>query len=230
MESQGRSSDASESRKVLVVYREISEVQPYARALEAAGAEPVLEEARAGLQIGSAGGLLLTGGDDVNPQLYGENARPETEPPDDERDAVEAALIDEALTRDLPLLAICRGLQILNVRLGGTLIQHLPTAARHVRRTPDRGLPAHGVAIQPGTRLAAIAQRESWQVNSRHHQAIARLGGGLRVSAVDPEDNTIEAIEYPERRYVVAVQWHPENQAPQDPEQRKLFQSFVAAL
>jgi putative glutamine amidotransferase len=218
------------SGKVLVVYRELREVQPYARALEAAGAEPVLAKARTGLGMGSAGGILLTGGDDVNPKLYGENAAPETESPDDERDAVEAALIDEALKRDLPLLAICRGLQILNVRLGGSLIQHLPGAERHVRRTPDRGLPAHRVSITPGTKLAAIAGRETWEVNSRHHQAIARLGRGLQVSARDTDDGTIEAIEYRDRRYVLAVQWHPENQAVDDPEQRKLFQSFAASL
>ncbi len=148
------------------------------------------------------------------------------EVPDKERDAAEAALIDEALARDVPVLAICRGMQILNVHLGGSLIQHLPTAARHVRRTPDRGLPAHSVIIEPGTMLAGIAKKESWEVNSRHHQAVARLGKGLQ----DAEDGTIEGIELPGRRYVLAVQWHPENQQPDDPEQRKLFASFAQAL
>ena len=218
------------SRAILVVYREFSEAQPYARAVEIAGALPVLEEARPGLTTGECSGLLLTGGCDVNPALYGEDAGPETQQPDDERDAVEGALIDEALARDLPLLAICRGMQILNVHLGGALVQHLPGAARHVRRTPDRGLPAHRVVIEPGTLLASIAQRETWEVNSRHHQAVARLGSGLRVCARDPEDGAIEAIELPGRRYVLAVQWHPENQAPEDPEQRRLFQSFAGAL
>jgi putative glutamine amidotransferase len=218
------------SPKVLVVYRESADVQPYARALESVGAESVLAEARAGLAIGPCCGLLLTGGGDVAPALYGESASPETEPPDPERDAVEAALIDEALARDLPLLAICRGMQILNVHLGGGLVQHLPTAAHHVRRTTDRSLPAHRVAIEPGTLLANIAGRDTWEVNSRHHQAVARLAGGLKICARDPEDGTIEAIELPARRYVLAVQWHPENQAANDPEQRKLFQSFAAAL
>ena len=78
--------------------------------------------------------------------------------------------------------------------------------------------------------LADIAQRATWDVNSRHHQAVARLGRGVRVSARDPEDGTVEAIELPGKRYVVAVQWHPENQAVDDPEQRKLFDSFAAAL
>ncbi|MCU1337211.1 MAG: peptidase [Bryobacterales bacterium] len=218
------------SETILVVYRELSAAQPYARALEAAGVQPLLEEARPGLEIGRCSGLLLTGGTDVNPALYGEPAGPVTEQPDEERDSVEAALIDEALARDLPLLAICRGMQMLNVRLGGSLIQHLPGASRHVRRTPDKGLPAHHVTIEPGTLLAGIAQRETWEVNSRHHQAVARLGSGLRVSAKDPEDGVIEAIELPGRRYVLAVQWHPENQAAEDPEQRRLFENFADAL
>ena len=218
------------SARVLVVYRESAEVQPYARAMESVGAEPVLEEARSGLTIGSCRGLLLTGGGDVDPALYGEIASPETEPPDPERDAVEAALIDEALARDLPLLGICRGMQLLNVHLGGSLVQHLPTAGRHVRRTSDRSLPAHRVVIEPGSMLASIAHQETWGVNSRHHQAVARLASGLRVCASDPEDGTVEAIELPARRYVLAVQWHPENQASNDPEQRNLFESFAAAL
>jgi gamma-glutamyl-gamma-aminobutyrate hydrolase PuuD len=218
------------SASVLVVYRKLSEVQPYAQAVENTRMQPVLEEARAGLAIGECSGLLLTGGTDVDPGLYGESAAPETDSPDKERDAVEAALIDEALARDVPVLAICRGMQILNVHLGGSLIQHLPSAVRHVRRTPDRGLPAHRVIIEPGTMLASIAHKESWEVNSRHHQAVGRLGNGLRVCAKDAEDGTVEGIELPGRRYVLAVQWHPENQQADDPEQRKLFQSFAAAL
>jgi gamma-glutamyl-gamma-aminobutyrate hydrolase PuuD len=84
--------------------------------------------------------------------------------------------------------------------------------------------------IEPGSMLASIAHREMWEVNSRHHQAVARLASGFEVCAKDPEDGTVEAIELPARRYVLAVQWHPENQASNDPEQRNLFQSFAAAL
>ena len=218
------------TQKVLVVYREAADVEPYARAIESVGAEPLLQEARPGLKIGSCSGLLLTGGSDVDPWLYGEAPSRETEPPDPDRDTAEGALIDEALARDLPLLAICRGMQILNVHLGGSLIQHLPTAARHVRRTADKSLSAHRVAIEPGTLLAGIARSEQWDVNSRHHQAVARIAPGLRLSARDPEDGTIEAVELPLRRFVLAVQWHPENQAPGDASQRSLFESFAAAL
>lgn len=216
--------------RVLIVYRERAEVEPYGQAMESVGAEYVFEEVRTGLTIGPSCGLVLTGGGDVDPALYGEIASPETEPPDPERDVVEAALIDEALAHDLPLLGICRGMQLLNVHRGGSLIQHLPTAIRHVRRTTDRSLPAHCVAIQPGTLLSGIARTETWQVNSRHHQAVARLADGFRVCASDPEDGTIEAIELHTRRFVLGVQWHPENQALNDPEQRNLFKSFAAAL
>ena len=202
----------------------------YAHALEAVGAEPLLHEARVGLEIGACAGLLLTGGGDVDPLLYGETPGPETDPPDPDRDASEAALIDEALARGLPLLAICRGMQILNVHLGGNLIQHLPTAARHVRSTADKSLAAHRVAIEPGTLLASIARGETWDVNSRHHQAVARLAPGLRVCARDVEDGTIEGVELPRRRFVLGVQWHPENQAPADSGQHRLFESFAAAL
>ena len=218
------------TKKVLVVYRKAADVEPYACAIEAVGVAPLLQEARPGLKIGPCGGLLLTGGSDVDPLLYGETRSPETEPPDPDRDAAEGALIDEALARDLPLLAICRGMQILNVHLGGSLVQHLPTAARHVRRTADKSLPAHRVEIEHGTLLSSIARSESWEVNSRHHQAVARIAPGMRVCARDPEDGTIEAIELPVRRFVLAVQWHPENQAPGNGSQRNLFESFAATL
>lgn len=220
----------SVSKSALVVYRYLPEAIPYAQALTAAGVEPVLEEAWQGMRLGSRDGLLLTGGGDINPRLYGELPAPETEPADDDRDAAEAALIDDALACGVALLAICRGMQMLNVRLGGTLTQHLRDTERHVRRTPDPGAPAHTVRIEPGTLLAAIAGRETWEVNSRHHQAVSRLGRGLRVGAVDPETETIEAIEVAGARFVIGVQWHPENQAPTDPEQHRLFQRFAQAV
>src|SRR5262249_24111107 len=156
------------------------EAEPYADALQLAGMEPVLREPKPGIELEGCRGLLLTGGGDVSPSLYGETARPETQPPDPERDAVEGDLIDAAMATVLPLLANCRGMQIVDVHLGGSLVQHLPTADRHVRRTTDRSLPAHQVTIEPGTKLSAIAQRPSWSVNSRHHQAVGRLADGLQ--------------------------------------------------
>jgi putative glutamine amidotransferase len=208
---------------------------PYEEALRDVGIEPVL--IRPGVNQANdeiptdVSGLVLMGGTDVNPARYGESRRSETDTSDDARDDLECALIKNALDRDLPLLAICRGIQILNVQHGGTLVQHLDSTARHRVRTADRGLPAHQVDIVPGTKLAAIAgEPRKWDVNSRHHQAIGRLGDGLRVSARDPEDGTIEAVERPDKRFVVGVEWHPENMSARDERQAKLFRAFAAAL
>ncbi len=205
--------------------------RPYQEALRAVGIE--LVPVMAAPMPADAAGLLLMGGSDVNPARYGETRIGHTEEADDARDELECALIEEVLARDLPLLAICRGLQILNVQQGGTLIQHLPTTARHRQRTEDRGTPVHQVEIIPGTALASIACGSSnWDVNSRHHQAIDRPGEGLRISARDPEDGTIEAVEHagPGKRFVIGVQWHPENMSATDPHQARLFQAFADAL
>jgi putative glutamine amidotransferase len=202
------------------------ESQPYEEALRAVGIEPVLVSPEtfawtAGDIPEAASGLLLMGGSDVNPARYAEARHPETQDPDDPRDELECALIKEALARD----------QILNVAHGGSLVQHLDSTERHRRRTENRGLPAHRVEIVPGTHLASILEGVlTLDVNSRHHQAIARLGDGLLVSARDPEDGTIEAVEQPDKRFVVGVEWHPENMAPTDPLQARLFQAFAQAL
>src|ERR1019366_2606801 len=130
--------------------------RPYEEALRDAGIEPVL--IRPGADIPTdVSGLFLMGGTDVNPARYGEPRHSETDTPDDARDELECALIQKFIARDLPLLAICRGIQILNVQHGGTLVQHLDSTARHRVKTADRGLPAHRVEIVPGTKLAAIA-------------------------------------------------------------------------
>ena len=228
--------------KVLMVsaspdHRRPGDTDPYEDALRAAGVEPVIvcaEDPAASSPstlLDRAAGLLLIGGCDVNPARYDEEPAPDTEQSDSGRDELECALIQQALQRDLPLLGICRGLQILNVQHGGTLVQHLDSTVRHRRRTPDRSLPAHPIRIVPGTLLASLAGESlTWDVNSRHHQAIARLGAGLRVSARDPQDETIEAVERPDKRFCIAVQWHPENQSPTDPRQASLFRAFAAAL
>ncbi len=203
---------------------------PYRDALLAAGVNPMLQEANRPLSLNGFEGLVLTGGPDVDPVLYGETREAETDQPDRERDAVEASLLEEALTRDLPVLAICRGLQILNVCQGGTLIQHLHPPQRHQRTDGGRDQPVHEVAIEKGTLLAQIAGTDTWRVNSRHHQAVRRVAGSLRVSAFDSQDGIVEALEHPERRFVLAVQWHPEDQALVDPRQLEIFRSFGAAL
>jgi putative glutamine amidotransferase len=213
-----------------VVYREIARLQPYLAALGAAGLDPVPVAAGPAVSLSDCDGLVLVGGSDVDPMRYGEARRPETEEPDKARDAAELTLLEHALERDLPVLAICRGLQLLNVFHGGSLIQHLNPVERHQRADGDHGLPAHAVTIVPNTLLSTIAGAPTWQVNSRHHQAVKTVGKALRVSAVDAEDGTVEALERPDKRFVLAVQWHPEDQAPRDPEQAKIFQSFAAAV
>jgi gamma-glutamyl-gamma-aminobutyrate hydrolase PuuD len=203
---------------------------PYEEALRDAGIEPFLIEPGSAIPADVCG-LLLMGGSDVNPVRYGEVRHSETDDPDDARDELECALIEDFLRRDLPLLAICRGVQILNVQHGGTLVQHLDSTERHRVKTTDRGLPAHKVEVMPGTKLAAITcEPLILDVNSRHHQAIAKPGNGLRISAHDPEDGTIEAVERPDKRFVVGVQWHPENQSPRDECQARLFRAFAALL
>lgn len=177
---------------------------PYQAALRAVGLEPVditPEQPRSSLD--GLAGLVLSGGSDLG------------EHPD--RDALEHALIAEALCLDLPVLGICRGLQILNVHLGGSLHRDIPN-----HREP------HDVSIEPGSRLATIAGGLHCPVNSRHHQAIDRPAAGLLVTA-RAGDGIIEAVEDPSRPFLIAVQWHPEDLVDQ-PVHRRLFEAFAEAL
>lgn len=222
-------------RKVLAVcgsagHWRSGESQPYVDAARAAGIEPVVISPGDPVPHGWSG-LLLFGGSDVNPARYGEAPHEKTDSPDDARDELECKLIADSLEHDLPILAICRGAQILNVKLGGSLKQHLDSTARHQQRPTDKSQPAHQAEIAPGTLLAEIEGGPlTITVNSRHHQAVARPGEGLRISAHDPEDNTIEAVELPGKRFVLGVQWHPENMYASDPRQARLFEAFAAAL
>lgn len=213
--------------RVLIPYRNAEKVRPYVEAVRLGGAEPVPALVSPYVCLDGFAGLLLTGGTDVNSRLYGEATQPETDPPDDERDELEMALIEEAIEKDLPLFAICRGLQILNVYHDGTLIQHL-SSGEH-KKTVNKAEPVHRVAIEPNTLLAGIADATEWQVNSRHHQAVGSVGTGLLVSARGGEDGIIEALERPGKRFVLAVQWHPEDQIPRCPEQLRLFHRFAEA-
>ena len=215
-------------KRVLLPYRDARKLPAYEAAVRAAGLDPHSVPASGKVSLDGFAGLVLLGGSDVNPKLYGQSPQSETDAPDDERDTVELELIDQAVRRDLPILAICRGLQILNVYHGGTLIQHL-ASRRHDPETDDPSIAAHQISIGADSALARIAQTQSWHVNSRHHQAVDKIGAGLRLSAMDTEDGAIEALERPDRTFVIAVQWHPEDQVPKDPEQRKLFQSFAEA-
>ncbi len=217
------------SKRVLVPFRHLKKVKPYVDALLSVGVEPVPADVAQRPELGDSAGLLLMGGSDVNPARYRELPVPETEPPDDQRDEEEWRLIDQALARDLPIFAICRGLQILNAHHGGTLVQHL-ASTRHDIDGDNKGAAAHEVQIEPASLLGQIAGVSRWCVNSRHHQAADRVGDALRVVARDPQDGTIEALEQPGKRFVLAVQWHPEDQVSQYPEQLRLFRRFAEAL
>jgi len=210
--------------RVALATRSEDKAEPYCAALRAAGLEPVTFEPGCPESLDSVAGLVLSGGTDVDPALYGEAPAPKTEPPDRERDDYESELLRSALARNLPVLAICRGLQLFNVVRGGTLIQHLPDTAKHRQKTG--GEPVHEAVVEG--RLAEVLGAEKVQVNSRHHQSIDRVGDGMVVTARDPEDGVIEGFVYPAARFAMGVQWHPENMV-EDEHQVRLFSAFARA-
>jgi putative glutamine amidotransferase len=182
---------------------------------QAAGADAVLDRIDA---------LVLTGGADVDPRRYGEAPGERTSAPRVMRDEWEVALAQAALRRDVPLLAICRGLQVINVALGGSLHQHLPAVTGHEGHQPAPGVfGAVEVDIEPGTRTAALIGPRT-RVSCHHHQALARLAPGLVVTG-RAGDGTVEAAEIDGATFAVAVQWHPE----EDSEDDRLFAALVAA-
>ncbi len=152
--------------------------------------------------------LLLTGGADVDPASYGAKPHPETSGTWPERDRFELALAHRALERDMPVLGICRGMQMLNVACGGTLDQHLDNTDRH-RHTPGT-FGDHEVRLEPGSLAHRAAGAETVPVKSHHHQGVAELGEDLKVTGWAVEDDTVEAIELPDRRFALGVLWHPE--------------------
>ncbi len=178
--------------------------------------------------------LLLGGGVDVDPLRYG-HARLEngTVEVDAERDRIDFDLFREARRRGVPVFGICRGLQVVNVALGGSLVQDIPAGRPsdvvHQRTKEEKTRRDHAVAVAPGTRLAALAEAPEVLVNSRHHQAIEKVAPGLAVSGTAP-DGLAEAVEAAGGPWLVAVQWHPENLAPGgDPLSRRLFAEFAQA-
>ena len=191
----------------------------YVRSVEGAGLVPVVippltDPSHAGEIVDAAGGLLLTGGEDVDPARYGASPHPVLQTINAARDATEVALLAAARERRLPVLAICRGIQILNVALGGTLVQDLsserPSEVKH-DQPHDRAARTHDVTIAAGSKLAVATGVTAMAVNSYHHQAIDRVGAGLRVTAT-ASDGVIEGGEVEDPAWwVLAVQWHPED-------------------
>ena len=200
----------------------------------ASGFTNPLEEAKqlAGEILDNCDGLMLSGGTDVDPEIFGEVPHTALGRVDGPRDPFEITLAREAVRRDLPVLGICRGLQVLNVAMGGTLIQDIPSdvpgATRH-EAGENRVEIAHEVEVEPGSKLAELLSATRVGVNSFHHQAAKRLGDGLVVSATCPKDGIIEGLEMPGRTFVVAVQWHPENFWRTSPAFDGLFSGFVEA-
>lgn len=215
---------------VAVTYRRADKLAPYLEAVRAVGLEPLPVSAQS-VPARPYKGLLLTGGTDVDPALYGEECQSEADKPDVERDELELALLQRALAEGIPVLAICRGMQLLNVAHGGSLIQHLANVEAHQIRPPavEAHAPVHTVDVEKGTRLARAIGDGMHGVNSRHHQAVGRLGAKLIVSA-RAEDGVIEGIERPDLRFVVGVQWHPEDRVKHDPRDLLLFEGFAEAL
>jgi len=205
----------------------------YLGGLEEAGALAVVippgREASIESLLDRLDGICLSGGPDLDPQSYGARPHPELGPIEPDLDRFELALARRADSREMPLLAICRGSQALNVIRGGTLHQHLPQISTDIahRQHQPGNQPTHPIEIKSGSRLEAILGAREIEVNSFHHQAIDRVGEGLVVSAVAP-DQTIEAIEDPSREFVIGVQWHAETLLDR-PFERALFRSFVEA-
>ena len=205
----------------------------YCNAVRHAGGLPILlphEPDAASDYVERIDGLIVTGGGfDVDPALFGAPTRHPTVTTKDRRTAFELAATRIALSREKPVLGICGGQQLLNVALGGTLIQHIPDeipGALPHRQPNPRDEPGHAVRVIPGTVLHRITGAERLAVNSAHHQAVNEAGPGLVIDAV-AEDGVVEGIEDPRHRFCVGVQWHPEfeiNEA-----DRRIFRAFIEA-
>ena len=206
-----------------------------AAVLEAGGMplvlSPLIGAARAAEALDGCGGLLLTGGADIEPARYAAAPSPALESVEPARDEFELALLAAARSRRMPVFAICRGLQLVNVAAGGTLWQDLPTEqpgpVAHRQAAPP-ATPTHAVRVAPGTRTAEFLGTGLLRVNSTHHQAVRVLGAGLRETAW-AEDGVVEAVESDDSgEWLVAVQWHPERGSAGATD-RALFSAFVAA-
>jgi len=198
----------------------------YVDSVEAAGGRALLvPPSRDGIEetLDALDGVVFSGGPDLDPDLYGQEPHDETFGVDPDRDRAELELLQAALARDMPVLAVCRGLQVMNVARGGDLVQHLPEIVGDQKHRHTPGTYAdHEITLEEGTRLASVLGGRA-PVKSHHHQGLGRIGEGLRVAA-HAEDGTIEAVEDPSRRFALGVLWHPEAG-----EDRKLFEELVRA-
>ena len=196
----------------------------YVAAVERAGGRPLLvPPSENGVEetLDAVDGLVFSGGSDLDPELYDQDPHDETTGVEPGRDRAELALLQAALGRDMPVLAVCRGSQVLNVARGGDLVQHLPEVVGDEKHKHTPGAFAdHDISLEEGTRLASLLGERA-PVKSHHHQGFGRVGDGLRVAA-HAEDGTIEAVEDPGRRFALGVLWHPEAG-----EDMRLFEELV---
>jgi putative glutamine amidotransferase len=218
-------------RIALTLDKDVPEDNDYLRALLEAGAgRDEIVVLRPGDPIGGEfDGIVIAGGDDVDPALYGRDVLPGAGVKVDAgRDSIDFSVFEEAWRARVPALGICRGLLVMNVARGGTLIQDLPSGSpseitHHRRKKPNRR--DHPVTVRAGTRLSEIAGSRQIDVNSRHHQAVEHPAADFVVNATAP-DGVIEGLEARDGRWLVAVQWHPEN-LHDDPASKRLFREFV---
>lgn len=210
----------------------------YVTAVLAAGGLPVVlppQDGNIAQILDMVDGLLFSGGADLDPALYGDTeVHPDTYEISALRDRFELELLNEAIARDLPVLCICRGIQVLNVALGGSLHQHIPDHVDHSleHRQSVSGIPvgdpAHQVEVLPDTLAATIFGTRQLNVNSYHHQSIRNLAAGLVLNAVSP-DGVVEAVSLPGEPFVFGMQWHPELMFDQHDAQLRPFEAFVSA-
>jgi putative glutamine amidotransferase len=240
--------DAEPQIRVGVPYRSVDEevkgyrdkYEKYVQAIESAGGKPVeislrLSPAELNAELRTLDAVVLTGSRaDVDPKLYGSKRHPKSAPPDSAREHTDFALLDHAFRTHIPVLAICYGIQSLNVFLGGTLIQdisaELGSAIPHEWRNRESGAaePFHSACLEPGSRLARLAGTTQLELNSSHHQAVRDLGRNLRVMARAP-DGVVEAVEWTgEADWITGVQWHPERMIDTSPLARALFRDVIS--
>ncbi|MEX1158775.1 MAG: gamma-glutamyl-gamma-aminobutyrate hydrolase family protein [Thermomicrobiales bacterium] len=218
-------------------FRRYAAATTYTEAIEAAGGVPIVIPPQVGNIheiISVIDGLLISGGGDIRPDRYGDDeVHDATYGIHDLRDELEIALVREATTLDIPMLCICRGIQVLNVALGGTLIQDVAdqysTEIEH--RQQEHGIrkedPSHTVSVTPGSLLARTYEADEINVNSFHHQAIRELAPDLEINGASP-DEIIEGVSHPASSWILGVQWHPEMMFREHPEHLKPFAALVA--
>ncbi len=210
--------------------------QTYTRAIVGAGGVPILlppveDEAAIEGMAELVDGLLFPGGLDIEPERYTAAPRHPKVVADDVLDALELLVAALAVERGIPTLGICRGQQLLNVALGGTLVQDIPDelGVEHLQSGPTRDNLVHRVELEAGSRMAEIVGATAFVVNSHHHQAVKALGRGLRAVGWSPQDDIVEAIESGEHPWLLGVQFHPEDLVPDHGPSRRLFAAFVRA-